>query len=137
MNHDDVIRDYEINTKFISSLMDYQHHNKDKDNDKDTDTDTDKGEDTFDDELNILTKKYQRYNEKIYDHINDPYVELIDSKDVIIKELRSKIEELKQELIDVSILYNDKIELIRNDQRKELHTQHKEYLKQLKKNNIQ
>ena len=123
MNHKDIKNEYDHNSKLITSLMDYH--------------DEIKSEDTLFDDFNILTKKYQRYNEKIYDQIDDPYIELIESKDVIIKELRSQIDELKQELVDVCILYNDKIEFLRFDHRKELHTLHKQYLKQLKKNNIQ
>ena len=111
------------NSKLISSLLDSHEDIK--------------SDGSLFDDLNSLTKKYQQYNEKIYDQMHDPYIELVESKDDRIEELKIKNDELKQELIDLSILYNEKIEQIRIDHRKELHSQHKEYLKQLKKNNIQ
>ena len=93
-------------------------------------------------DLDTLEKKYNRYNNSliqknlptVYKSKNiikntDPYDELIQSKNVIIDDLKKENIRLKQEHIDLSIIYNNKIDMMRQQHRKELHNQYKEFVK--------
>jgi len=62
----------------------------------------------------------------------DPFIELVESKNDIINELKQEILRLKQEIVDLTLLYNLKIENLRQDHKKELYAQYKEFLKKLK-----
>ena len=93
-------------------------------------------------DLDTLEKKYNRYNNSliqknlptVYKSKNtikniDPYDELIQSKNVIIDDLKQENIRLKQEHVDLSIMYNNKIDIMRQQHRKELHNQYKEFVK--------
>lgn len=61
------------------------------------------------------------------------YKKLLLAKDATIKDLTDKINVLNQKLIDQSVLYNEKIEYVREECKKQLCIQYKQYIK--KRNN--
>ena len=61
----------------------------------------------------------------------DPYTELIESKNDTINDLKQEIGKLKQKITDLTILYNTKIEQLRQEHMRELHNQHKEFMKKI------
>jgi DNA repair ATPase RecN len=93
-----------------------------------------KKEDLLDD-LDRLTKKYNMYNEngKKYDPNLDEYSKMIKVRDTIIEEMKTEIALLKQQMMDITFQYNEKIEMLRTEHRKELHRLHTEYVKRINK----
>jgi hypothetical protein len=75
--------------------------------------------------------RYGKYDEIDNRHV-DPYEELIMTKNIEIDDLKNEILVLKQKFVDISLLYNSKIECLRQDHRKELHSQHKKFMERLK-----
>jgi hypothetical protein len=69
----------------------------------------------FDENLNILKKKYQQYktNEEFY----HPHIE---EKNMIIDDLKEEISKLKKEMINLTLDYNKKIDDLRFTHKKEL-----------------
>lgn len=93
------------------------------------------------DDIKLLINKYKsnKIRASGYDNLNDdeyklcdPYEELIKTKNNTIEELKLEIATLKQKLIDQSLLYNEKIELLKTQHKMELLVQHKQYMKKLK-----
>lgn len=62
----------------------------------------------------------------------DPYEELIESKNITIDELKHENAHLKQKLVDLSILYNSKLDNLRQEHRISLHQQHKKFIEKIK-----
>lgn len=77
---------------------------------------------------NEIDNRYQQERE----HPIDPYEELIESKNIEIDDLKHEITKLKQKFVDMSITYNSKIDRLRQDHRKELHSQHKKFMERIK-----
>jgi hypothetical protein len=76
-------------------------------------------------DLERLSKKYKRYHqEHMHQNQKDPFFELLESKDEQINSLHKKLEILKQQLIDTTIIYNTKIEELRSEHRRELQRLH-------------
>jgi len=92
----------------------------------------------LDREKNIrYDSRYGKYDEIDNKHAQeklnaDPYEELIMTKNIEIDDLKNEILVLKQKFVDISLLYNSKIECLRQDHRKELHSQHKKFMERLK-----
>jgi len=85
-------------------------------------------EDEMTNNLISLTKKYQQpQNVK-----NDPYDQLMETKDVLIEDLKKEIIRLDRELVDLTIIYNEKIEQQRFEHKKELQKLRREYVKKIK-----
>lgn len=90
-------------------------------------------------DLTILSNKYKRYsdeqtntyNKKMNGEDKNPLSEIIISKDEQISNLKIEIDKLKQELIDTTIAYNLKLELLRTDHRNDLQRQHSEFMKKI------
>lgn len=79
-------------------------------------------------DLKHLTKKYENLrvdNPKLYDG-------LINSKDTMIQDLRNEIEKLKNTIDELVLIYNDKIEYIREQYKNELFVQHSKYMKKIR-----
>ena len=79
-------------------------------------------------DLDILANKYDNYQK----NKKGPYIDLVESKNKIIDDLKNDIKKLKQELIDMSVNYNSKIEQLRIEHKRELNIQHHEYMKKIK-----
>lgn len=69
----------------------------------------------------------------IYD---DPYSELLESKNDTIYDLQQEIKKLKQNILDLTILYNTKIEHLHQEHTRELHEQYEEFMKKKKHQKI-
>lgn len=86
--------------------------------------------------FNIVSKKYQQYqnnqSNQTNRNTNNLYNEIINSKEVIINDLKIDINNLNQKLINLTFLYNDKIEQLRIEQKKELYLLHAEYIKKIR-----
>lgn len=81
-------------------------------------------------DLNRLSQKYKRYQNE---NNNNDYNEIIREKDFVINDLKREIDELKQKNIDITILYNTKIENIKTEHKKELYRIHSEFANRLNK----
>ena len=88
-----------------------------------------KDEDMLND-FNSLTKKYSQFQNNTTK--KDPYAEIINSKDVMIEDLKKQLQKSGQDLIDLTLLYNNKIESLRIEHKKELCILRSEYMKKLK-----
>jgi hypothetical protein len=75
-----------------------------------------------------LAKKYQQPRNVQ----NDPYDQLIETKDILIEDLKKEIIRLDRELVDRTIVYNEKIEQQRFEHKKELQKLRREYVKKIK-----
>lgn len=87
-------------------------------------------------DLDMLSEKYRRFQkENINTIINDntEYGELLKEKDFIINDLKNENKELRQKIIDITILYNTKIENIKTEHKKELYRIHSEFVERLNK----
>ena len=82
-----------------------------------------------DTDLNHLTKKYK----KLQENKTDFYDELINTKDDTIHDLNDEIEKLKENIDELALIYNDKIQYIREQHKKDLYTQHVKYVKKINK----
>lgn len=85
-------------------------------------------EDEMTNNLDSLTKKYQQ-SQNVR---NDPYDQLIETKDVLIENLKKEIIRLDRELVDRTIIYNEKIEQQRFEHKKELQKLRRECVKKIK-----
>lgn len=83
-------------------------------------------------DLNRMSQKYKRYQRENNNN-NDECADLIKEKDFIINDLKKEIDELKQKNIDITVLYNTKIENIKFENKKELHRLHSEFANRLNK----
>lgn len=65
---------------------------------------------------------------------NDPFDSMIDemisAKNLIIDDQKKEILKLKRELVDLTLIYNTKIEQLKQEHKKELYNQYMEYMKQ-------
>ena len=125
-------RKHTTNNKNISKKCVGICVNKCMDNNDDYVHETPKTEQDLDLDIMTLENKYSQYSQNNKQkYKNDPYDELIKEKDKTINKLRHIIEELKIEKIDLSILYNEKIEMLRTENKKNLLVQHKQYIKNI------
>jgi hypothetical protein len=63
------------------------------------------------------------------DICNDPYLELLESKNDTINDLQQEITKLKQKIVDLTRIYNTKIEYLYQEHQRELHKQYQEFMK--------
>ena len=54
---------------------------------------------------------------------------MIDAKNLIINDLKKEILKFKQNLVDLTIVYNTKIEQLKQEHKKELYHQYMEFMK--------
>lgn len=81
------------------------------------------------DDIIQLEKKYKK-NDNCEKY--DPFNFLIEMKNDTIDDLKREINGLKQEIIDLTIIYNNKIENLRTQHKNDLYLQYKEYIKKCK-----
>lgn len=79
-----------------------------------------------------LSKKYALLQSGGSLQKNDPLTGIIESKDQIIDDQHKMIENLKQEITDLTLCYNEKLEQLRVQHKKELCLQHAQYVRKLK-----
>ena len=74
------------------------------------------------DNLAKLIAKYENYKKepKYYNSKSDPFEEIIFQKNKLIDELNSTIEKLKNDIVELTISYNNKIDQLRTEHQKEL-----------------
>jgi len=88
-----------------------------------------RSEDNVNDNLNRLSKKYSHYQtESLCSRGSNEYDRLIKIKDIQLDDLKKENEFLKQKLIDLTIVYNTKIDDIKIEHKHELRRMHAQYI---------
>jgi len=75
-----------------------------------------------------LVTKYENYKKepKYYNSKSDPFEEIIFQKNKLIDELNNTILKLKNDIVDLTISYNNKIDQLRSEHQKELIRQYEQ-----------
>ena len=87
------------------------------------------------DQYNIvpLVSIHHRSDQQNNVNENDPFDsmmdEMIDAKNLIINDQKKEILKLKQNLVDLTLVYNTKIEQLKQEHKKELYYQYMEFMK--------
>ena len=89
-----------------------------------------RSEDNVNDDLNRLSRKYSYYQtESIRPNgSTNEYIKIIKIKDIQLDDLKKENEFLKQKLIDLTIVYNTKIDNIKIEHEHELRRMHAQYI---------
>lgn len=91
-----------------------------------------RSEDSVSGDLNRLSKKYSQYRiESLQPNGSNEYDRLIKIKDIVIEDLKKENELLKQKLIDLTIVYNTKIDDLKIEHKHELRRMHAEYINRI------
>jgi hypothetical protein len=118
-----------------NQLQDNQLHDNQLQDDQYQDQDSGK-EELLVSDLNRMSKKYKQYQANTLNGSgspSNPWTELMESKNNTINDLIQELAKAKQDLVDLTIVYNNKIELLRTEHKRELNFQHAECMKKIKK----
>lgn len=83
-------------------------------------------------DIEKLSKKYIHLLQQPIS-ISDPTQSIIESKNQLIQELQNEISILNQKIIDLTIHYNEKIEIQRMEHKKNLYRQYVQFSNKLEK----
>jgi len=90
-------------------------------------------------DLSRLSNKYSHYqnqrHNKNKNNNSDEIMGILDGKDIVINNMASEIKQLKQQIIDLSVTYNKKIEDLKIKHKKDLMCIHSDYVRRMNQNN--
>lgn len=86
-------------------------------------------------DLSRLSNKYSHYQNRDKNNISDEITNILNGKDIIINNMTDEIKQLKQQIIDLSVTYNKKIEDLKIKHKKDLMLIHSDYVRRINQNN--
>lgn len=84
-------------------------------------------------DLNRLSKKYESIAsiDIIEDGTSDMITNILMEKERTIEELKGEIQKLNLKIVDIGVEYNEKIESLRTDHKREIYRLYKDFIKKI------
>lgn len=86
-------------------------------------------------DLSRLSNKYTLYQNRDKIGHSDEVTYILNEKDILVKNMANEIKQLKQQIVDLSVTYNKKIEDLKIKHKKDLLRIHSDYVKRINQNN--